>query len=166
MSRRKVAEDIQYDWCFVFNVKKEDSKKLPTVKILKKIVQRLQVSGLEVMVFYSLAGDKVFCKVGAKSERLKSEADRIDYKLRLDPRALRDEAENPDSESGRKPIILPRPPKKKGWFKHRNLDAYEYIYGKYDSEAKQYLYVHYSIPGTDIAHNSIFRQTDRIKLVR
>ena len=60
------------------------------IQDFNRIVNRLKMSGLNVFPFYGIRQREIFCKIRAPMERLLLEADRIQYKLELDPGLLRE----------------------------------------------------------------------------
>jgi len=74
-----------YDWVKVFSVYDEaDNVKLTEFQIkysLGNILERLKYAGLEFKCFYSVQRDEIYCKIRADATRIKSEMDRVDYKV-------------------------------------------------------------------------------------
>ncbi len=70
----------------------------------QSIVRRLKESGLEIMLYESGKATRIFCAIRAPFERLKQEADRINYRLMLNPSRLRKIARRAGDQ--RKPIQL------------------------------------------------------------
>jgi hypothetical protein len=56
------------------------------------IIERLLNAGFEARFFYSCQRDEVYIKIRAELKRLTSEANRINYRLQLDPDRLRAKA--------------------------------------------------------------------------
>ena len=80
-------EGYGFDYVMVFKVWKEKHKltEYQEKNNLRDVVRRLNKGGLQTFLFFSTSKDEVFCKIRCPLERLKREADRIDYKLKLDP---------------------------------------------------------------------------------
>ena len=76
-----------YDFTFVFRVFDEDEKeslsKTQRKFSMKKVIAFLQGAGLETQCFYSCQRDEIYVKIRASQKRLRMEADRINYKLKL-----------------------------------------------------------------------------------
>ena len=51
---------------------------------LRRIVERLEMGGLETKLFKSYNYDKIFCKIRCSAERLKDQAAAVDYPLLMD----------------------------------------------------------------------------------
>jgi len=151
-------EGYLYDYVMVFKVIEQEDKLSEYQKKhnVRNIVTRLNRGGLQTYLYYSKDKDEVYCKIRCPLDRLKREADRLDYKLKLDHDELRKAATDGESlkEHNIEPInikdvknLSPRSP-------------YEYIYGKYDMDERlQKIYSRYGpkrIP---------FRSADRLKLI-
>ena len=98
LRKRVVAGDdfmkehgYSWDWVFVFKVAEADELPLPFQKknSVRAVVSKLCEAGLQTSMFYSVQQDEVYCKVRAHPDRLKAEADRIDYSMRLDSLCLK-----------------------------------------------------------------------------
>eukprot|EP00808_Paulinella_micropora_P018751 g21834.t1 len=119
-------------------------------------------AGLQVCCFYSSTQEHIFCLVGATEQRLKAAADRTNYMLALNADGVIDAAgkQNP-------PMAL--------WLRLKservedsviNTSLFEGLYGKYDEKVQQQfpgLYCQYQTTATAC---SIFRNVDRLKILR
>ena len=104
----ELEHGYNYDYVMVFQVHGEDVELTKTQKewSMRAILNRLSTGGLETKMFYSVSRNEVFCKIRGSVERLCKEADRIDYKLELDPNELRKVAERGIPSHGISPIII------------------------------------------------------------
>lgn len=99
------------------------------------------MNGLTTYLYESAQGDEIYCKVRASVERLKYQADMIDFRVLCNKNVLEDRArEGVRNEDGSGYIIKPI---------HiandesvTELGPYEYIYTDYDRESDQALYDH------------------------
>ena len=87
------GQNWSWDLALAFNVldERDDAEVLDGSKnefrknnTLRQVLKKLAMGGLETKCFYSRDRDKVFVKVRASRERLAREADRINFKVRLD----------------------------------------------------------------------------------
>lgn len=166
-------ETIHYDLCFVFvNPDHGDHGAFKGCgagagddatgnETYKDFVSKLLHVGLKVHTYLSIQGDEVYVQVGAPLERLKAQADLLDYKVLMDPKNLSKAtdahfakiyATDPEDQiDGEGPRL--------GDFEGR-FGTYDYIFCKYDTDEKlQPLYAH----GTGLSHP--FHSTHRIKLL-
>jgi hypothetical protein len=158
-----------YDYVFVFKVYVEEdiehANKWQTKYTMKNIIDRCQNAKIETKCFYSCQRDEIYVKLRAPMSRLLAEADRIDYKLMLNPVNLKSAAKAGSVDklsNGRKvweSIDL---------VDETNVSVYEpyaFIYAKYDSDDRvQSLYTMYPAPlDRSILHP--LRCVDRIKLI-
>ena len=77
-----------YDFVLVYQVHEESGFKLTldqTQFSLRSVIEKLTKAQLECEYFYSCQRDEIYIKIRASPEKLKKEANRIDYKLLLDP---------------------------------------------------------------------------------
>ena len=90
-----------WDWVFVFSVRDEDwaggqgekgkeKSALQRKMTLQQIALDVKNADLEYKVFKSQFFDKIFMKVRASRARLASEADRLDFKLKLAENDVKD----------------------------------------------------------------------------
>lgn len=77
------------------------------------VIERLLNAGLEAKFFYSCQRDEIYVKVRAELKRLKTEASRINYRLKLDPDRLRAK-----SQLGKK---------RQGWLRLPRRPLYSYL---------------------------------------
>jgi hypothetical protein len=130
---------------------------------IKFIIIRLSDSGLQNKLYYSIQKDEVYCKIRCPLNRLKEEAERIKYRLLLEPNCI-----NLTLQMGNE--IGPKEKQWKGIYidnsytiKNDNkipIEPFEYIYFEY-KESIQDNNTIYKIYN----NNSIFKGTDRIKLI-
>lgn len=104
MRRRKedkFRNDNGYSWDYVmvFKVYRQDEEISDHQRhcSMKKVLAKLAKGGLETRLFYSCQHDEVYCKIRAPLERLMREADRINYKLLLNPVVLKQTCLHDDS---------------------------------------------------------------------
>mmetsp|Transcript_16737 Transcript_16737/g.28381 ORF Transcript_16737/g.28381 Transcript_16737/m.28381 type:complete len:742 (+) Transcript_16737:144-2369(+) len=164
MAKRKLVKDpfrntYGYSWDYVmvfkvtpFKTKMNDKQKESSIKF---IIGRMTDAGLENRLFYSVQRDEVYCKIRCALPRLLDEADRVNYKLLLEPavlcNTLRTGNEKGPIEKQWKGVEIPT----------RNIeteiDPYEYIYCEYRS-GEDPLYKHWP-------NDSVLRGVDRLKLI-
>lgn len=89
-----------YDYIFVFKVYAENElrylNEMQQTFTMKNILDRCQAALIETKCFYSCQRDEIYVKMRVHPSRLGLEADRIDYKLLLDPRNLKETAKAGD----------------------------------------------------------------------
>ena len=94
LAKRKAIKDdfrarngYSWDYVCIFKVfdSDEDIKPIQKKRSMKYILTQLSDGGLETKLFYSAMKKQVFCKIRAALPRLCREADRVKYKLKLDP---------------------------------------------------------------------------------
>lgn len=167
-TRRKTQRDsfriengYSWDCCIVFKVRKSDEVLTPNQNenSIKKIVNKLNRAGLETRLFYSIQHDEVYCKIRAPLKRLMIEADRIDYKLLLDPIYLETvmTAGRPGKWNPvRIPAVTPQ----------TSMSPYEYIYAEYRfDEISQNTREDLINVYKRRSNNTYFRGIDRLKLI-
>ena len=149
-------EGYGYDFVMVFRVWTEDDKLTEYQKKnnLRDIVRRLNRGGLQTFLYFSASKDEVFCKIRCPLERLKQEADRIDYNVRLNDEQLQQAAAAGIPGAGIAPINIV------DMIGASNRAPYEFIYGKYDTDDR--LQIIYEKYGT---RRIPFRSVDRLKLI-
>lgn len=85
-----------YDYVFVFKVYFENEigslNEVQQKYTMKVILDLCQAALIETKCFYSCQRDEIYVKMRVHPPRLKLEADRVDYKLLLDPKNLKDAA--------------------------------------------------------------------------
>lgn len=88
-----VEHGYSFDYVFVFRVWTEEEKAhLSSYQIkysMKNIIERINLAGLESRCFYSCQRDEIYVKLRCPPARLLAEANRIQYKILLDPQRLR-----------------------------------------------------------------------------
>lgn len=174
LAKRKLVSDpfraqngYSWDYVIVFNIApvfKYDADKLNKITeddkkfSLKGILNLLSGAGLQTKLFYSCQRDEVYCKIRAPLKRLLIEADRIDYKLLLEPNmvgAMLSEGNLTGPEEKQwSPVTIPH--------NHEDTDIppHEYIYAEYDKE-------HYRVASMykKWSNNTVLRGVDRLKLI-
>ena len=170
-STKKFTQTFGYCWdvVIVFKVPEQDvaiaaanKGQLPPVpKDVHNTLALLDNAGLEVATFFSKHLDEVYCKIRAPSRRLELEADRVDYKLRLNKFKLQAVCAKGLPASNIKPIVLTNEhmPKKDA------VDPYAHVFTKYQTEPEfDYLQDMFTFYGEG-ATPMLFRGVDRIKLI-
>lgn len=159
-----------WDMAIVFKINEYNEKKLLDLekdqakyeeaksKSLKTILHKLANAGLETKLFYSVQHDEVYVKIRCSLKRLKDEADRIEYSLLLEPASVSNALKlgGTNKKSGLKwpPITIPEKTME------TSISPYEHISAPFQSSNTHstYLYKKYG-------ENSIFRSSDRVKLI-
>lgn len=128
---------------------------------IKFIIIRLSDSGLQNKLYYSIQKDEIYCKIRCPLNRLKEEAERINYRLLLEPNCL-----NLILQMGNE--IGPIEKQWKGIYIDNNnndngdvsIEPFDYIYFEYKENIQDNnnIYKIYN-------NNSIFKGIDRIKLI-
>ena len=80
-------------------------------------------------MFYSVQRDEVYVKVRGTSDRLRTEAARIDYKMAVDTKAAEKRARLGRCDENRKLIWEPFEINESKKFSH--IRAFQYVFGKY-----------------------------------
>ncbi len=137
----EMAYGYTYDYVFVFKVfEEEEIGQLTDYQrkfSLKNFIDRCEKAKLQIKAYYSCQRDEVYCKVRADPARLLQEADRIDYKLLLNPTILRMMGQQGKADTWKGFTITDE-------FQISSYEAYEYIYAKYCDETElQQLYQTY-----------------------
>jgi hypothetical protein len=151
-----------YDFVLVFAVYDEEAKdkltKIQKKYSMKKVIASLQAAGVETSCFYSCQRDEIYVKLRVPPNRLKKEADRINYRLKLNYDRLRTKAQTGKPGVWAKVDITDN-------YNISIYRPYDYIYAEYKPTPEiQSLYETYFIYGSD-GKVSIFRGVDRIKLL-
>lgn len=147
-----------WDYCMVFNVHDADVKLTPKQEkfSLRYVINRLAEAGLQTKTFYSTQRDEVYVKIRCPLKRLQKEADRMNYRLCLEPTQLANRLrmgnEKGPVEKHWKPVQVPTTSIE------TTIDPYEYIYCDYRMEEEFDVYKKY-------ANGTIFRGVDRLKLI-
>eukprot|EP01039_Chlorochromonas_danica_P003566 gene3566-3905_t len=166
MEQRKKVKDpfrntygYSWDYVMVFKVHGEGSRltKAQEEMSTKAILQRLSDAGLQTKLFYSVQNDELYCKIRAPYERLLREADRVNYRLPLEPAQLANalrmgNGQGPVERQWRGVEIPATSPETK-------LPPYEHIYCDYRPELKE-KDLFFKRP-----NGSLLRGVDRLKLI-
>mmetsp|Transcript_1336 Transcript_1336/g.1776 ORF Transcript_1336/g.1776 Transcript_1336/m.1776 type:complete len:861 (+) Transcript_1336:116-2698(+) len=164
LSEQEFTEKYGYCWdyCMIFPtmpLQPGETLRQPT-ELCRQSVKKLQEAGLETKCFYSFANDEVYCKIRAPLDRLEAFADFCDWKFLLNRHKLKELAEggNPGKNiTGFKINDSPDISK---------YPAYEYIYGKYDTdEALRTLYQPEAVMNKDEEIKHPFRNALRLQLI-
>lgn len=164
MEKRKLVKDpfrstYGYSWDYVMVFCVQPTKvKLSAIQnenSLKFILGRLTDAGLQNKLFYSVQRDEVYCKIRCPMPRLLREADRINYKLKMEPAGLANKLMAGNLKG----------PLEKQWKGvqvpstsiETNIDPYEFIYCDY-RQGEDPMYAQYP-------NESILRGVDRLKLM-
>lgn len=174
--RKAIKDDFRarngYSWDYVCIFKVFDSdeiiSKVQNKFSMKYILTQIADAGLETKLFYSAMKKQVFCKIRAALPRLSREADRVNYKLNLDPMGVSnylaegkksivngevEKDEKGDEIYKWKPVYIPE------GSLLTNIAPTEYIYAKFEDKPHlRYLYKTWE-------NNTIFRGVDRLKLL-
>ncbi len=165
LEKRKLVKDpfrntngYSWDYVMVFNVTPADQRlsKYQEEKSLKFILTRLADAGLQTKLFYSVQHDELYVKIRCPLKRLLKEADRINYRLLLEPTVLggilREGNAKGPPEKHWKPVEVPVNNLE------TTIDPYDYIYCDYRSDDKRDMYKKYG-------NGSVLRGVDRLKLI-
>lgn len=169
-----------WDFVFVFKVLTEDEKLLLTSYqkeySMKHCIERLQAASLDIKLFYSCQRDEVFIKIRASRERLLAEANRIEYKLKLDKEQLISKLQAGKLVDSNLSLKLSLSKKNSnGGYKWKpitiddrnnvsSIEPCDFIYGPYKVNSEfQALYQSYKTSQDGIT--SILQEVDRIKLL-
>lgn len=159
MEIRKLVKDpfrnengYSWDYVIIFQVHDKSFKpsKFHKEFNMKSIITRLADAGLQTKMFYSVQNDEVYCKIRAPLKRLLIEADRINYKLQLEPAQLANKLR--EGSSNWKPVEVP------ATSLETSIDPYDYIYCDYDTKNDNLLFRKWP-------NNSVLRGVDRLKLI-
>ena len=115
------------------------SRPLLTILLLLfqgNILDRLKYAQLEFKCFYSVQRDEIYCKIRANAGRIKTEMNRIGYKVQFDRDKLRTRLQTggKDENTGEvlwKPIIIIDE------MQQTPLQPYDFIYGAYNNSKNQ-----------------------------
>ncbi|KAH8060888.1 intracellular chloride channel [Aureococcus anophagefferens] len=174
-----LGQNWSWDWCLCFRVRPETEALAYDARTarftLRYVVERLELAGLETKLFRSVDRGLIFVKIRATALRLKEEAARTEYGLKLEPREVVRRVERGYRDALGQYVWYPR---RDGWtlpdvpgrvFNTAIVDsegqspfAYEaYAFGRYDRRADVQ-----SAYATYLPSNSIFRGVDRLKLIK
>jgi hypothetical protein len=165
LEKRKLVKDpfrntngYSWDYVMVFQVKPIEMKmsKIQEERSLKFIIGRLADAGLQTKLFYSVQHDEIYVKIRAPLRRLLKEADRINYRLLLEPTILggilREGNGKGPIEKQWKPVEVPSSTIE------TDIDPYDYIYCDYRSSDTRDMYKKYN-------NGTVLRGVDRLKLI-
>eukprot|EP01031_Cornospumella_fuschlensis_P043140 gene43140-52728_t len=166
MEKRKAVKDpfrntngYSWDYVIVFQVHNADSRIKPVQeeKSIKFIIQRLSDAGLQTKMFYSVQNDEVYLKIRCPYSRLIQEADRINYRLCMEPAQLGNQLRMGNMkgpvEKQWKPVEVP------STSLETTINPYDYMYCEFRPHLhEQSLYKKWP-------NESIFRGVDRLKLI-
>lgn len=122
----------QYDFVMVFPMvgdNKENQSAAATASIFAMIE-----AGLDVFPYLSIQKDELLVLIRADESKLRSFADKIDFKMQLDPIKIKDILKAGDAAREIAPIIIPDDTK------YSKYGPYEYIYGKYEESLHDIYY--------------------------
>lgn len=167
LEERKLVKDTfrntygySWDYCMVFEVHDAEDRLSAKQqnKSLKYVIDRLAEGGLQTKLFFSVQKDEVYLKIRAPLKRLQREADRINYRLLLEPTILANKLLTGNMAAKReekrwKPVEVPYNSIQ------TDIDPYEYIYCNYQMDD------HFSDLYKKYSNNSMFRGVDRLKLM-
>jgi anoctamin-10/anoctamin-7 len=160
----RAKNGYSWDWCLTFKVHTEvDRLNSRQEKFSFKVVlDRLADAGIETKLSYDSLRRHVFCKLRASQVRLGDEAQRIKFRMALDPNTVvqklrqgkNERLENGDERVIWNPVHIPET-----GFVETQLDPYEYLYAAFSTRAehKQLFRTH--------ERGNPFGGTDRIKLI-
>ena len=164
MDKRKTVKDqfrntygYSWDYVMVFSVIpiKTKLRDVQNENSLKFILGRLNDAGLQNKLFYSVQRDEVYCKIRCPLPRLLKEADRINYRLLMEPAGLANRLragnEKGPIEKQWKPVEIPNTSVE------TYIDPFDYIYCDYRS-GEDPMYQRYE-------NDTILRGVDRLKLI-
>jgi len=165
LDKRKLVKDTfrntygySWDYVMVFRVAPVEEKmtQVQNENSLKFILGRISDAGLQNRLFYSVQRDEVYCKIRCPMPRLLREADRINYRLRLEPAGLANKLREGHLKG----------PIEKQWKSvevpstsiETDIDPYEYIHCDY-RQGEDPMYQKYGVS------ESVLRGVDRLKLI-
>jgi hypothetical protein len=150
-------EGFTYDYVMVFAApEKPNPKHNPTSAT--DIVRKLEKADLKIRLYKSVQKDEVYVLIGATEARLEEEADRIEYDLAFDKTRCMEYGFNHG-------LLLAKKAKEKDQYCSDDINdnMFQFIHGKFSKEKRE-LYATYNEEGPQHA-GSVFRQTDRLKLI-
>jgi hypothetical protein len=141
----------EYDYCMVFQV---DPNTGGMTRYTYRVLRKMRLHGLDLFIFYSLRKTHLMVMIRLSLEKLRSLADKLEFKMLLDEKILQETARagNPDKSIG--PIDILHDPEESF------IRPYEMIYAKYRDELSEELYWRPS----RISHP--FRESVRLKLTQ
>lgn len=134
-----------FDFVLVFAVHDESAKqnlsKTQRKFSMKKVISNLIGAGVETSCFYSCQRDEIYVKLRVPPNRLKKEADRINYRLKLNFDRLRTKAQTGKPGVWAKIDITDN-------YNISNYRPFDFIYAEYKSTPEvQALYETYPVHG-------------------
>jgi hypothetical protein len=136
-----------YEYCMVFPVSAEGELDD------RGYIENLQMNGLEVFGYRGLSGTEIYVLIRCPLETMRQYAEKIDFRMLLDPQVLKETANRGNEKEGIKPFDIAD---------NREatpLSPYEYIFCKYSRNVDESLYWR-----TDSAAGHPFRSLIRLKL--
>ena len=109
-------------------------------------------SGFEIFCYKSVQGDELICLVRASVDMLVDYADKIDYKMLLDPARAKFKLEQGNKEKEIKPHEI------NDGAKFSRLFPYDYIWARFDTQKKD---LFYSSGGNEF----VFSELNRLRLI-
>lgn len=162
--RKKVRDPFRslngysWDYVMVFNIAKVGDKMTEAQEqmSLRVIIERLANAGLQTKMFYSTQHDEVYLKIRCPIKRLMIEADRVNYKLLLEPTSLaaklREGRLKGPVEKQWQPVEVP------ATSVETDIDPYEFIYCDYNADNEALIFKKFE-------NESHLRGVDRLKLI-
>jgi hypothetical protein len=141
----------EYDYCMVFQV---DPTTGGMTRFTYRVLRKMRLHGLDLFIFYSLRKTHLMVMIRLSLEKLRSLADKLEFKMLLDEKTLQETAHagNPDKQIA--PIDILHDPEESF------IRPYEMIYAKYRDELSEELYWR----PDRITHP--FRESVRLKLTQ
>lgn len=173
---------VYWDMTFVFPVPNDEEKRVLETPRKKRwgfrkqerfdhevFVKKAQHAGLVTSSYLSTQRDEVYVRVGATHQRLRLQADNIDFPMPLHEARLRTLARKGIPDKSIAPMDIPeRTPPADGAVAFSRFRAFESVYGKFDTKAELdalYLRTHeHAYHGGDSEH-SLFNSMRRLKLL-
>lgn len=156
----RAKNGYSWDMVLVFNIFKATDTNLKPVQVefnMKRILNDLAEGGVETKLFYNVQKKLVYCKLRVDYKRLKAEADRIDFKMKLDSLAVEAtlaEGKSTQDEVIWKPVVIPHDSEQTRYM------PCDHVYAPFRYETSSlYLYQRYG------EEESVFRGVDRMKLL-
>lgn len=155
------SNGYSYDYVIVFKVYNEEDDEIVTAFqqkfSLRNVIDRLSHSGVNYKCFYSCQRDEIYIKLRVTYDRFKLEANKIGYRLKLDPDKLKSKLIQGKKGVWKSLIVIDE----------KLVSPYQphqYIYGSYTmSEDVRALWQRY--PALYETEEMIFKGVDRIKLI-
>lgn len=145
-----------WDFAMVFKAVGEEGTVKTEPENFREIVKKMIKAGLQVYTFWGVGKNDIFVKLRAPLERLKTQADFIDFKLELDEGVLEELAREGDAENSIQPIEIAN-----DFPEITSRSPYQNVYGKYEIDLpRQDLYK------SQPRYGHPFRTAVRMKLIR